>query len=76
MSVCIRRIAALLALLVTAPTAWASCGSAMCPIDTKTWERRQRGQVRLGYQMTYRFAAWAERSPLARSVGRGKRSRE
>ncbi len=37
----------------TAAPAWASCGSASCPIDTASWERREPGSVSVGYQFEY-----------------------
>ncbi len=37
----------------TSHAVWASCGSANCPIDTSSSERRQNGEVTLGYQFEY-----------------------
>lgn len=39
--------------MLTAGPVWASCGSANCPIDTAGSERRQKGEVTLGYQFEY-----------------------
>lgn len=33
--------------------AWASCGSAGCPVDTGSWEERKAGEVTLGYEFEY-----------------------
>lgn len=45
-------IAVLFMAAAVAP-AWASCGSANCPVDTTSGERREQGWVSAGYQFEY-----------------------
>ncbi len=47
------RILVLLLIFSHPGTARASCGAASCPLDTASDQRREKGWVRLGYQIEY-----------------------
>jgi len=52
-SIVSRLLFAGLLLFVTQTGVWASCGSATCPLDTRSADVREKGQIRIGYEFEY-----------------------
>ncbi len=46
-------MACAMTLFALAAQSWASCGSATCPLDTRSWVEHKKGQLRLGYEFEY-----------------------
>jgi len=40
-------------LLFVSAAGWASCGSASCPLDTRSFQESNRGDIRLGYEFEF-----------------------